>query len=684
MLLTRLQLHNFGPFHGSYRIELRPLARQRPIILFGGKNGVGKTTLLEAIQLCLHGRRLLGTRATEQEYQTYVREKIYRGTPTAPPIRRASVAMEFEHGHAGLRDVYAVERSWTLRGERLSEGLFVTQDGALLPGLDRKHWQEFIDNLVPPALAQLFFFDGERVQALAEDHDDDVEFGNAVRALLGLDLVERLQADLAVYVTRQARQGGDDLYPRLEALERQVQDHAAREQRLRQEEAHLHAQLDRQRSLISRQEDTLAREGGTFAGQRGALQAERAQLVAERGELEDEVRSLCAGLLPFALIPELTNRLVLALVAEDEWHRTAIAHDARNEFFAAIECSLQDLSLWLLPSSMCSPEEIQRTLLPRLRESMRQSLASVDRGPSSPPQTVHGLASADSARIILLVKQAKAEAALRARRLAVRLSLCIERIRQIDDHLRRAPADDLIRPLFDQLADLHAGLTQLNERFADIQSQRRTAELAAEHLAREIQCINDELSAQQHVDRQVRLAARAQNALQEFHAALSQVRLGELEQTLVHCFARLAQKQDLIARVTIDPRTFRLALFNRDGQLIPKETLSAGEKQVYAIALLWSLAQVSGRKLPMIVDTPLARLDSEHRQNLVKNYFPYAAEQILILSTDTEIDETLLDDLLPAISRYYYIEYDPAERASQVVGGYFWQPVDDRVGDVLS
>jgi DNA sulfur modification protein DndD len=102
--------------------------------------------------------------------------------------------------------------------------------------------------------------------------------------------------------------------------------------------------------------------------------------------------------------------------------------------------------------------------------------------------------------------------------------------------------------------------------------------------------------------------------------------------------------------------------------------LSAGEKQLLAIAFLWGLARVSGRKLPVAIDTPLGRLDSSHRTNLVERYFPGASHQVILLSTDTEIGEVEIEQLRQqdAIAREYLLKYDSSERQTIIEPGYFW------------
>lgn len=115
-----------------------------------------------------------------------------------------------------------------------------------------------------------------------------------------------------------------------------------------------------------------------------------------------------------------------------------------------------------------------------------------------------------------------------------------------------------------------------------------------------------------------------------------------------------------------------MVLRDRTDRPLPKAQLSAGEKQIYAVSVLWALAKTSGRPLPLVIDTPLARLDADHRGLLAKHYFPYASHQTLILSTDTEIDRSYFEELKPHIAHSYLLDYVPQENGTQIREGYFW------------
>lgn len=167
-------------------------------------------------------------------------------------------------------------------------------------------------------------------------------------------------------------------------------------------------------------------------------------------------------------------------------------------------------------------------------------------------------------------------------------------------------------------------------------------------------------------------AHKAKIALAEFSQRVSAMKIKDVENEFINSFKRLARKGDISIRAKIESETFAVKIFDDFNNEISKDNLSAGEKQIYAIAILEALAKTSGRKLPIIIDTPLGRLDSKHRSNLVENYFPTASHQVIILSTDTEIDEAFHKSLFDYISHTIKLDYEESVASTIVNEGYFW------------
>src|ERR1700731_2556389 len=139
----------------------------------------------------------------------------------------------------------------------------------------------------------------------------------------------------------------------------------------------------------------------------------------------------------------------------------------------------------------------------------------------------------------------------------------------------------------------------------------------------------------------------------QFLERATEQKIDRLSALITESFRYLLHKQTLVDRIFIHPGTFAITLYDDGGNAIPRRRLSEGEKQIFAISMLWGLARAAARQLPAVIDTPMARLDSAHRQNLVERYFPGASHQVVILSTDTEVDRQYYQMLQPALARAF-------------------------------
>ena len=183
--------------------------------------------------------------------------------------------------------------------------------------------------------------------------------------------------------------------------------------------------------------------------------------------------------------------------------------------------------------------------------------------------------------------------------------------------------------------------------------------------------ILSKLEGQDDSERVMKYSKIAMNILEEYTTRLQSEKTKILALTITECYHKLANKQNLIEEIIMDPKTLDIIYLNKEEKEVPKESLSAGEKQLMVIAILWALAKCSKKKLPVIIDTPLSRLDSEHRSALITTYFPNASEQTIILSTDSEIDSTYYEMMKDSVGDEFTLNYDDESRSTSVARGYF-------------
>ncbi len=662
MLLRSITLQNFGLYAGRQVIELSPQSRDkkpRPIVLIGGKNGAGKTSLLDGVRLALYGKLAVGQRVSQVEYESYLRSRIHTPPSGQDAPSEATIVLDFDFAEGGEIQRYEVTRSWAVRGQSVVESLEVTKNGSEITAVPREEWHHFLQDLLPFGVSQLFFFDGEKIKDIADDTEDDEHLAGAIRTLLGIEMVVRLRTDLGLYIARHERANASTASNRLDQVVRDLERLAREIQEATETLADLQASHDGQKRSADKAKQRFVATGGDIALNRSKLQGEREAIREQRDLLLQTYREGSASLWPLVCAPKLLGKL-LATLPDIENVKLRVATQHMLDAFEAWQAS--------------AAPAVKKRWTDKHRQEIRMIFQHA-LGESSDVVTVsHPVAQVPQARE--RIETALERDAVTSSAFAKRFAQLEARVTEIDSALARVD-ETTSDYLFDELraAEQACGATQ-----SQIDSMRgavKDLRYRQTVLERERKHILDEQSEITKADRQVDMAARAAKSLSLYESALVTQKTRALERAFVTCFNRLARKDDLVRGVRIDDQTFQATLIDSHGVEVPKTLLSAGEKQVYAIAMLWALAKTSGRSLPVIIDTPLARLDSDHRATLIERYFPEVSHQVIVLSTDTEIDEGVVEALHPFVSHSYLLDYLPAERRTLVLSGYFGRLHED-------
>lgn len=634
MIIKFLRLYNFGLYGGCHEFDLSPDYKAgKPVVLITGHNGAGKTTFLEAVRLSLYGKRALGARVSQADYEAHLIKRIH----TASKKRAAWVELEFESRHSGKTETYRVRRSWRATNLTLVEDLSLFRDGIEVSEIPREDWEHYLEDLIPAGVSQLFFFDGEKIQDIADDQGGLGLF-EAIRSLLGLDLIDQLRGDLALY---KARSNETTEEVDLEVIAGEL--NAAKQAVERQDE--LTASLSTKRKKIAnrseRAQQIFRQEGGALAVDRDSLQQEIEEVEKELNVSQNSLKALVNGSAPFALAPKLTKQFS----AEVERAKGAKFEKSVRAFVTAFQ---ETISIKSSNSQTWTDAHF---------EDLTQ-FASATKGAddvlelsSEPDWVLEQLAGVSDDR----VNAAKLGFALD--------SLWKKRVllRQQLKNFRPGAATSAFETLKQAEFDLGAIDNELGQAKAEAQRLRDVvSRLNAERIkARD--ALFDYSNTQERMD----LATRAQGALADYEQRILNVRLASLSSYFVDAFNGLVHRKTLVQSVDIDPDTFAINLIGSSGKRIDTSDLSAGERQLYAISMLWALGKTSGRELPMIIDTPLSRLDSVHRKALMGQYLPNAGDQVIMLCTDTELTDDIAALIKPHVSQNYQIGVtDAGDRTS--------------------
>jgi DNA sulfur modification protein DndD len=657
MIFEELVLTDVGPFRGKHRIPLAPTSPDKPVVLFGGLNGAGKTTVLESLLLTLYGPHSPAIRRSTA-YEKYLGQLINHD---ADKTRGSKLQLSFRAVHQGKWQTVKVLRSWSVTGERVRENVAVLRDGMPDTTL-ADSWTDYIETLAPRGVANLFFFDGEQIEAFADLEVAKGLVSTAISGLLGLDLVDRLRDDLGVLERRKRL---DAIKQEEEASSLKIQHSALEEAQAAEAKARL--DVENAQTVVAAAEarsrelgERLAREGGTRYQAADEVRAHAAKAQSERDRERKALIEALGGLGPLVLVESLMERTVTQAHAE--------RHQADNLTVAALLAERDAELLDVMRAQRASA---------KIQQAVAQFLANdVDKRKTSDGVTPVVGTNATTLGFAQ---------SLLAGGLAEERSQISQRVEDLSnaqlalDEADRAAAilqedwavEETLKAHQEAIAELTAARATLQnaERYlAEAVGRRKATE---QRMAREFKSASGALIKSQDLQRIVDHASRARETLTKLRAAATQQHVKRIEALILDSLRSLLRKDNLITDVKIDPETCKVNLLTHNGREVRPGALSAGERQLLAVSLLAGLARASGRMLPVVIDTPLGRLDQDHRKRLIQRYLPQASHQVLVLSTDTEITPQVLGKLGNSISHMIKLEHDPEARSSVVRDGYF-------------
>ncbi|MEO0759570.1 MAG: DNA sulfur modification protein DndD [Cyanobacteria bacterium J06648_16] len=623
------------------------------MILFGGLNGGGKTTLMDAIRLVLYGQRAQCASRGSLAYADFLNQCRSRQAGDEP----AQLELSFQQTLNSEPTEFRIRRTWGHLRKNDRDTLEVFENGEpkkdLIDG-----WDERIEALLPLGISNLFLFDGEQVKDLAEQDTLPPNVIQAIRVLLGLALPERLDADIDVLVARKRKQlAGTEQLQKLEEIEETLEGLYCDRKSVKQEMASLTNKLDFAAQTLHLAQEKYIAEGGKIAAEQAQMQAKLTQIKDQLDTQRQNLRDLAAGSLPLLLVRPLLKKAEPHAHDEVRQQQYELAKDLLTE---------QNQALIAFATETFTKKQTQQ--LSQFLDQQQAQFTYTDE-----PAYLH-LSAAQLDPLVQLLTHTLATQRTQAKQHLKAIRQSLTDIEALERYLATAAPDEIYQKLATEVTDAQTHQAQLQGNYAHAEQRLNQVRQAIERSKKDLQAYSQLAIDFKNTDHLLKTAAKVKATLAEFKQRLKLHKLNNLEELVTKHFLYLIRKPDFVHRVQIDTETFSLALFDQGGHPIPKNRLSAGEQQLLAIALLWGLANASGRQLPVAIDTPLGRLDSKHRRHLVERYFPQASHQVLLLSTDTEIRKEEVERLRKqgAIAHEYLLNYHLKDRHTTIEPGYFW------------
>lgn len=644
MIIKKLTLHNFGVYAGENTFLFEG---KKPIVLVGGMNGRGKTTFLEAVLLALYGSNSFAYSESKQKsYAQYLRSFVNRSEID----KICSVELEFEINNE-VKENYIVKREWNTVTKTTKEQISVYKDGIYNEFLTN-NWPMFVENILPSALSSFFFFDGEKIAELAVDNTN-VQLKNSIRSMLGISVLDVLSNDIMRNLKKTNKKGEDNKNAEGVQVLREEKEKAI------EALASIDAKIEELSRKLVEGSDNLetlhqlyTAKGGDAVDKRHETVKKRASFMANLSGEESRLDELIATELPLLLVKDLIRDIKLQATDEHSdmiMKQVAAQLDGLYEEFEAEYTGETKASLEFINYVK---ERVNSDQSEPMYELSDQALFQTNNLVESIMKNV-----ANETKSILESKR-KLE----------------NQIRELDSYLSLDINDKELQEIYKQIKGAEQVIIDYQVKMLELDRQRSAANSKVMTITAEFsKYVESYLSTAElrdSTDRTIKYSNMALNIIENYMVELQKRKTDILADTITDCYKKLANKKNLIQKIVMNSETLDIQYLSEGGKEVPKDSLSAGEKQMMVISILWALAICSKKKLPVIIDTPLSRLDSLHRTSLITIYFPNAGEQTIILSTDSEIDAGYYKLMKENIGDEFTLNYDETTKSTSIESGY--------------
>lgn len=683
MKIQQITLNNIGPYIGENTFSFDNGDTSKNIILIGGRNGAGKTTLFDAMKICLYGYMLYGYRQNSQLYTSKIKRLMNDSIKrTQTPAAGVSLSIFIDDGYTN--NVFMISRSWSLQNNQIKEICEVYKDGSLLSDEERADFSNYLLQTIPPALFNFHFFNGENISDFLLDKEKGQSFRKAFMQICGLDTLDLIQEQLHSNILTQSKDNSS-------TIQEEYQEKKSQKLQVEEDANEIAAELKQLESDIIRLEEqaaVLEQEMSRFGGiQSKAWHQLQDKIKEQESQREDAHRFL----------KDSANSTLPFLILKNELE--ALRQQIRSESYIASNRAIEE---------RIRKDETKETLKQRLAPYLKSSSAQLDDGffetlfeavkYDYPKGTKEILKLSEREQINLLAKieeyMSFDENTILNAESAIKKSLSkTKRLREKLDSKQVLTSADYLNQKNELLTQIDVLRKQVVASTAKKMQLDEALKLATQEFDKAAAKLKEILKEKSISD----ISARTALAFDELRESLYSKHIAQIESAFIRNFNLLLTKDSLLDGVyiskdfevipykhsIIDVKEIR-AMFASNGEEYVLEHLgeralniakeytaldgqielpikieqhfSAGEQQIFAMALYQALSEIRTTEIPFVIDTPLARIDSIHRKNILNSFFSKLPGQVVILSTDEEIDTTSIVMLQEQLSDLYLIE----------------------------
>lgn len=695
MKISNIEINNFRQYYKSICIDLETHS-EKNLVVIGGQNGFGKTNLLLSIVWCLFGDKISQIDENfkkeiqkEKNYSSFMQQSI---NWTAKKEGAANFFVNIKISDIELPDLKTLNSKIdsliikrTFDVSSMNETLSIRDFNSNIEIFDDENDKiNFInDYIIPIDAAKFVFFDAEKISEIANlsIKDEGGFINDALGKILGLDIYESLIEDIEFYINNLKKEGASkNLQEQIINNEKAIQISEDQINNLEEENAEHLKEIDTLRKKIREYDNLISQHSrqGNTAADRNTVIMEIDKLRIKEAELNDRFNEL-SEIIPLTILAGKLEEVNEHLVIQE---KNEFAKSSAKESQDKIEGFIE-----LLFNKPPEPENSTLSLKDKMFYYQKAQLLGIkifnDSQEYAELEFEHDLNNSekkmitDAINIVNTQSKELFESTIEEfNKVKIRLSDLIKILNKVDADLE----DELILEYSSKKETADYNIAEKNRQIGENNQQIVKLRTDIVRLNQQLFTLVKKVDINEQNKLKIEKSRKYIDVLSQFLDEQKNKHKESLEKTILSELKILLHKlnsehnktkfiEDVKVTILASGQGMKITLFDQDDNEIRKESLSSGEKQIYISCLIKGILKESVKSLPIFIDTPLGRLDEEHRDTITKKFYPSLSEQVVLFSTNSEITPKRFKDIATNISKSYLLFNDGINTSLR--SGYF-------------
>ena len=641
MKITKIKLHNIGPYKDTDNVFDLDVTKGKNIILIGGKNGAGKTTLLNSIKIGLFGTYAFGLKTDSLIYYKSL-EQLFNYVETKKKNSIYEIEISFELVENYITNHYAFSRSWKKVGDEINENFRVIKNEVYLQPEDIEQIQTKLKEIMPPAVIDTMLFDGEKIAQIIDEDKISEYLKEIINVNFNINIFDKMEDDINLYIEKEKSRKtftADEISV-MEARNK-YNDSIKKLKNLSNIDNKYKKSLESEKFKLKNLIKKFENYGGLTESEKFSMRSSLEMLENNRRENLSIIKEFLEDDIVFYLNKDKINSINKSISKE----RPAILLKYLNEI----------------------EEYLNNGKTKSIKNDLLDIVGSEDfsiKFNASPKliSQINGLNTKFSELPIEAIKQVL---------ISSRDDLNNSKIyKKIIGNNENANSTDL-KKLLKEIKATEISIEELKNKLSDNEKDLKKAESASNASLIELETLEVKIDSEKKEENSFNIARKLLNISNEYKQKQVKNYLTKISLLAVKKFEEINKKENYISKISIDSETYDIKLYDNNEIEKSIQILSAGEKQLLISAIVWSVFKLADRNNMFTFDTPLARLDKENRSLFVEKILCTISDQVLILSTDQEIVGSLLKIVNKNVSRKFLLENNEKTGKTTIKEAYF-------------